>query len=192
MSLSSRAAGMSPGMRAFLLVDVVLVLALAVVAVLVVTGTLGGSDGPRDAAPDAAPGATATAPQPAATASPTADAEPTGVEAFATQTRNIACTMREGGVSCTIASKTFVPPGAETCSGTIGHVVEASADGVEVPCVDGPAPGPAAGDVPVLDYGSTSAVGGWTCSSATNGVTCVEDATGKGFRLARAELVEVG
>lgn len=192
MSLSSRAAGLSPGMRTFLLVDVVLVLALAVVAVLVVTGTLGGSAGPRDAAPDAAASSSATVAPPASTASPSPDAAPTGIEAFATQTRNIACTMREGGVTCTIASKTFVPPGAEACSGTIGHVVEASADGIEVPCVDGPAPGPAAEDVPVLEYGSTSAVGGWTCTSATNGVTCVDDATGAGFRLARAELVEVG
>jgi hypothetical protein len=188
VSLSSRAAGLSPGMKVFLLVDVVLVLALVVVAALVLTGTLSGGGGSTDSGSDVDPSVS----QPAATPTPSGSAAPTGVESFATQSRNIACTMRDDGVTCTIASTTFVPPGAESCSGTMGHVVEATADGVEVPCVDGPAPGPAAEDVPVLDYGLTSTVGGWTCTSATNGVTCVEDATGAGFRLARAELVEVG
>lgn len=182
-------AGLSRGMRAFLLVDLVLVLALVVVAAVVLSGALRGT-GPGDAGSDVDPAPSASASGQASTPTPTATGA--GLASFTTQLRNIACTMSDDGVTCTIADKTFVPPGAEACTGTIGHVVVAGAEGVDTPCVDGPAPAKAAPDVPVLEYGSTSTVGGWTCTSATNGVTCVEDATGTGFRLARAELVAIG
>ncbi|MBN9327670.1 MAG: hypothetical protein J0I87_12260, partial [Cellulomonas sp.] len=49
------------------------------------------------------------------------------------------------------------------------------------------APGPAGADVPALPYGSSSTLGGRTCTSATDGVTCT-DARGVGFRLARESL----
>ena len=39
----------------------------------------------------------------------------------------------------------------------------------------------------MLFYGSTSTVGRYTCTSATNGVTCT-DPNGVGFRLAREAL----
>ncbi|MBB2924939.1 hypothetical protein [Cellulomonas cellasea] len=189
MGLSSRMAGLSRGMRAFLLVDLVLVLALVVVAAVVLSGALR-STGPRDTGSDVDPAPSASLSGQASTPTPTATGA--GLASFTTQLRNIACTMSDEGVTCTIADKTFVPPGAEACTGTIGHVVVAGAEGVDTPCVDGPAPAKAAPDVPVLEYGSTSTVGGWTCTSATNGVTCVEDASGTGFRLARAELVAIG
>ncbi|GEA88444.1 DUF6636 domain-containing protein [Cellulomonas cellasea] len=185
MGLSSRMAGLSRGMRAFLLVDLVLVLALVVVAAVVLSGVLRGT-GPRDTGSDVDPAASA----PASEATPSA--APTGVETFASPTGNISCAMADDGVTCSIASITFAPPGAEACAaGTLGHTVVAGADGVELPCLDGPVPAVAADDVPRLEYGATSTVGGWTCTSATNGVTCVDE-SGTGFRLARAELVELG
>ena len=46
---------------------------------------------------------------------------------------------------------------------------------------------PAGEDVPTLPYGSSSTLGGRTCTSATDGVTCT-DARGVGFRLARESL----
>lgn len=182
-------------MRAFLIVDAVLVAVFLVVAALVVGGVLGGggSNGDGDSAAGtqqgSSPGAS-TGPSPEASAS--ASASGPAFESFATPTGNIACTMSADGVTCTIASFTYAAPGAEQCTGTIGHVVVAGSDGVSVPCVDGPAPVVAGADVPVLEYGFTSSVDGWTCTSGTNGVTCLEDASGTGFRLARAELVEVG
>ncbi|MGW6131312.1 hypothetical protein ACWFNE_14915 [Cellulomonas sp. NPDC055163] len=172
-------------MRVFLLVDLVLVLALVVVAAVVLSGVLR-STGPRDTGSDVDPAASASA------SAATPSAAPTGVETFASPTGNISCTMADDGVTCSIASITFAAPGAESCAaGTLGHVVVAGADGVELPCVDGPVPAVAADDVPRLEYGATSTVGAWTCTSATNGVTCV-DGAGAGFRLARAELVELG
>ena len=42
--------------------------------------------------------------------------------------------------------------------------------------------------MPVLPYGATSTVGQYTCTSATNGVTCAGP-RGVGFRLAREALV---
>jgi hypothetical protein len=69
----------------------------------------------------------------------------------------------------------------------VGHTVVLDATGVSVPCVQGAPPRVAGQDVAMLFYGSTSSVGTYTCTSATNGVTCVS-ARGVGFRLARESL----
>ena len=73
----------------------------------------------------------------------------------------------------------------------MGHVFEVGADGVHIPCADGPAPGPAPAGTAQLEYGRTSTVGGYSCASSTNGVRCVADATGKGFELARASYTQL-
>ena len=110
---------------------------------------------------------------------------------FALPSGNIACTMSDAGAKCTIASITFAPPTDAACTGTIGHVFEVGADGVRIPCVDGPAPGVAPAGTPQLEYGTSSTVGGYTCTSSTNGVRCVENATGRGFELARGKYAEL-
>jgi hypothetical protein len=174
-------------MTALVAVDAVLVALFLVVLLLAVTGGLssfvGSSAGEQSTGSSTGPSAS--------TGTPSAETPATGqaLEAFASPSGNIACTMSGDGVRCTIASITFTPPVDDACTGTIGHEVVLDASGVQVPCVDGPAPGVAADTVPVLDYGLTSSVGGYTCTSATDGVTCVQDASGTGFRLARAEYV---
>jgi hypothetical protein len=96
--------------------------------------------------------------------------------------------MADEAVTCTIASITFTPPEPpEACDGVLGHTVVLDADGVDVPCLDPPAPAVAGDDVATLFYGAESTVGPYTCRSATNGVTCT-DASGAGFRLQRAAL----
>ena len=139
-------------------------------------------------------GTTAAPPQASGTGSQSAGATPSpsstpGPPRFQLPSGNIACTMTADAVTCTIANKTFTTPPAASCTGgTVGHTVVLDAHGVSVPCVTGAAPGLAGGDVPVLPYGATSTVGQYTCTSATNGVTCTGP-RGVGFRLAREALV---
>lgn len=176
-------ARLSRGVKIFLVVDLVLVLGLVVAAVVVLGG---GSDEP---APTAGSGSTQSAAATPPAAGATDGATSSEPQSFASPTGNISCTMSVDGVTCSIAHTTVAPPVVEGCTGTTGHVVMLNtADGVTTPCVDGPAPVAASADTPVLQYGSEQTVGPYTCSSASNGMTCVVDETGTGFRVATAEL----
>lgn len=172
------------GVKIFLVVDLVLVLGLVVAAVVVLGGR---SDEPASAAGSGSTQSAGATPGSAAGA--TGGATSSTPQSFASPTGNISCTMSVDGVTCSIAHTTVAPPVVEGCTGTTGHVVMLNtADGVSTPCVDGPAPVAASADTPVLQYGSEQTVGPYTCSSASNGMTCVVDETGTGFRLATAEL----
>ncbi|KQY44526.1 hypothetical protein [Cellulomonas sp. Root137] len=167
--------------RLFVIVDVVLVVLVIVLAIVFFSGGGGGGD----ASDGGAPGATASS-TPSDSSSATS-AEPL---AFASPTGNIACTMSVDGVTCTIASYTYAPPVVAGCTEVTGHVLVLNADGVAFSCVDGPPPAVAGDDVPVLEYGSSTSVGDYTCRSATDGVQCI-DASGAGFQLARASWSEL-
>lgn len=161
--------------RTWLVVDVLLVIVLLVLVVVV---TSGGSPTARASAPSVTPSTSA----PGAAAESAAVRLPSG---------NIACTLSDDGVTCTIASITYDPPAVAGCTGETGHVIVLNDEGVAFTCETGPAPTVAGVDVRTLAYGSDVTVGDYTCTSATNGVTCV-DGDGKGFRLARAKWTEVG
>ena len=169
-----------PWVPTLVALDAVLVAAVLLVVLLVVVrpGGSGSPAPPGGSGTVGVPGSAAPGPSPTPTPGPPRFRLPSG---------NIACEMTTAGVTCTIASATFTPPPAEGCTGTAGHTVVLDSGGVSVPCVDGPAPTVAGDDVPMLFYGATSTVGRYTCTSATNGVTCT-DANGVGFRLARASL----
>ncbi len=189
-------AGISRGLKVFLAVDLVLVLALVVAAVVVLSRgdaddtadrtPTGSVSGPSSPASGSSTGASAGASSPAVADPGTAVAD--GPASFASPSGNIACTMSADGATCTIANFTYAPPTVAGCTGTVGHVIVLNADGVAAQCVDGPAPAVAPAETPVLEYGHSSTVGPYTCTSATDGVTCVETASGTGFRLARASL----
>lgn len=158
--------------RALGLLDLVLVMALVVAAVAYLT-----NDGRPAAAPTGDVSAVAQSPTP--TAAPTADT------AFASPSGNIGCVMTVDGVTCSIAHITYKKPKVEGCSGTTGHVITLGAQGAAWACVDGKKPSVASPGTPVLQYGSTRTVGDYTCTSATDGMTCT-DGGGAGFRLATA------
>lgn len=162
--------------------DAVLVAAVLVLVLLVVVRP-GGPGNPT------LPGGTGTAGASVpAGAAPGPTPTPTpGPPRFRLPSDNIACTMTADSVTCTIVSATFTPPPVQGCTGSVGHTVVLDGTGVSVPCVAGPAPTPAGSSVPMLFYGSTSTVGRYTCTSATDGVTCT-DPKGVGFRLAREAL----
>ncbi|QCB94060.1 hypothetical protein [Cellulomonas shaoxiangyii] len=171
-------AGLTPGMKAFLAVDAVLVVLLVLLFVVVQRG---GDDG------DA--GAAAT-PTPSGTAAPAPEATPAEAVAFALPSGNIACDMSAGGVECRIASFTYAAPEVAGCEGATGNVVRLDAQGFAFVCVEGDPPATAGADVPVLEYGSQETAGEYTCRSGTDGVTC-SGAGGVGFRLARADWTEL-
>ncbi len=164
--------------RAMVVVDAVLVLVLLVLLVLYATG--GSSAGGGDAQVSTSP----TTSAPASTAGGAAPTE------FRLPSGNIACAMSDQGATCTIASYSYAPPVVAGCSGTTGYVIVLDADGVAFPCETGPTPQVAGDDVPTLEYGSTATAGDYTCTSATDGVTCT-NSQGVGFRLARASWTEL-
>ncbi|MBT0995645.1 hypothetical protein KIN34_15295 [Cellulomonas sp. DKR-3] len=162
--------------RTWVVIDAVLV---AVFLVLLVVTLVSGDDEPAD------PGAGPPSGSPTAVATRAGDATE-----FALPSGNIACTMAASGVTCTIASITYDPPAVAGCTGDTGHVLVLNDDGFAFDCVNGAAPSVAGDDVPVLEYGSSATAGGYTCTSATDGVTCTDDA-GVGFKLARASWEEL-
>lgn len=163
--------------RILVAVDAVLVGALVIA--LVVTGVNRGSRSGTAATTGSSVGGSASA-APSGSAS-------SGPAHFRLPSGNIACTLTADSATCTIANATFTVPPVAGCTGSVGHTVVLDAHGVATPCETGPAPGPAGEDVPTLPYGSSSTLGGRTCTSATDGVTCT-DARGVGFRLARESL----
>ncbi|MFF1531373.1 DUF6636 domain-containing protein [Cellulomonas sp. NPDC058312] len=181
-------AGLSRGVKIFLAVDVVLVLALVVAAIVV----LGGGDDDRTAdGAGAGPAPVASGSStPGGGSTPGDDATAAGdARSFASPSGNIACTMSADGVTCTIANKQFDVPAAEGCTGTTGHVIVLNeSDGVTTPCVEGAPPTVASADTPVLDYGRSQELGPYTCTSGTDGMSCVVAETGTGFRVATAAL----
>ncbi|UCN13502.1 hypothetical protein LFM56_11310 [Cellulomonas iranensis] len=167
-------AGLSPAMKAFLLVDALLVVLLVVVLAVTLPGRGGGGRDDAGAA-DAS-----------ASASPTPAAAADRPVTFALPSGNIECEMSTSGVVCTIGTFTYAPPQVTGCDAGAGHVVRLDADGFAFQCEDDGVPD--LGTPVELAYGATQAVGGYTCSSGTDGVTCT-DAAGVGFRLARAQWV---
>lgn len=179
-------AGLSRGLKIFLVVDLVLIVVLGVTAILLLGG---GDPGPEATATTSAastPASSAPATAPAADDAATSDTE----QRFASPTGNIVCDLTADGATCTIANTTVEPPQIDGCTGAgTGHVITLTGDGVDVPCTD-QVPGAAGGDVDVLEYGTSQSVGDYTCTSGSNGMSCV-DTTGVGFRIATAERVEL-
>jgi len=165
--------------RALVVADAVLVLTFLVLLVLYVAG--GASGGAGDAHVSTSPTASTSASAPGGAAGPTEFRLPSG---------NIACAMADQGVTCTIASYTYAQPVVAGCTGTTGHVLVLDADGVAFTCETGPTPQVAGDDVTTLEYGSSATAGDYTCTSATDGVTCT-NSQGVGFRLARASWTEL-
>lgn len=187
-------ASLGRGVKVFLAIDAVLVIGLIVAAVLVLSGGIddtAGDGGPTDvgAGTSASPGSGVSDGATDGATDRSTDATSIEAQSFASPTGNISCTMSVDGVTCSIARITFAPPAVEGCTGSTGHVIVLNtSDGVTTPCVEGPDPAVASADTLVLEYGRTQTVGPYTCTSASNGMSCVVDETGAGFRVATAEL----
>lgn len=182
---------LSPGLTTFLVVDVILVLTFLVLLAMSLAN--GPTDRDAAATPPADPTASDTSsgePEPETSPDQSAPPEPEQNEAltdFVLPSGNIYCSMTETTATCTILSFSYEPPPLpEGCTGTVGAVLEITADGAPTfPCVTEPPTGPAPG-TPELAYGEGSTIGQTTCLSSRNGVFCRDNPSGRGFSVARA------
>ncbi|MCU1433246.1 MAG: hypothetical protein JWP95_2351 [Actinotalea sp.] len=176
-----RRRALSPGMRTFLVIDVILVLTFLVVGAMrladrpsaIETTDAGQTQGEPETEPDQSP--------------PAEPEQAEEVAAFQMPSGNIFCEMTETSAECTILSFSYSPPAPpEGCAGTVGNVLRVAA-GEEgtMPCVESPPTAPPE-SMPVLEYGEASTVGEMTCQSNQNGVYCQHDRTRNGFSVARA------
>ncbi|PUB32144.1 hypothetical protein C8K30_101664 [Promicromonospora sp. AC04] len=175
---------LSPGWIAFIALDVLLVVAAIVFAI----NLLGSPNG-----------ATGGNPSASAEQSTEPDAEEgletnggADVETFAAPSLNITCTISADAATCGIAELDREPAPDASCGGASGYVAKVDPSGnVTQPCVaKQDQPKKAAGDTAILQYNETKKAYGFTCSSADTGMTCVADATGSGFSIARAGIGE--
>lgn len=185
------------GWITFIAVDVILIVAVLIVAIVLFAGNRRGSD-PSVATGPTSSSAPTDQESPEPTESEPTDPEPTDPEATDSETTstadeattvaspsgNIVCTIIEDSASCSIADLAKEPEKDESCDGTVGYVYSVTTSGVETPCV-GERPAKAGSDVAVLDYGQTVTAFGFTCSSAETGMGC-SNGSGNGFVLARA------
>lgn len=106
------------------------------------------------------------------------------VTAFALPSGNIVCSIDAERARCTIEAHEFEAPEkpADCQMESWGSVVVANDDGAGFSCQEAEAPA----DPQVLEYGESVQAHGMTCSSSESGVTCVSDATQRGFSLSRA------
>ena len=187
---------LGPGLIAFIVIDVILVVGVAIAAVVLLGGGSGApGESPTTPVAGTTTSASPTTPVPGATtgASPSAPVmsadRPGGTDQrFATPSGNIVCDITADGARCGIASLAQKPAPVDGCDGSVGFVYVVDASGkVDVPCVPKKdLPKKAGKDVNVLGYGQKSAAYGFTCTSEESGMSCVDDVTGTGFSLARA------
>ena len=177
---------LSPRMIAFIAADAVLVAGFLVFLVVFLAGSFGGQadDAGTEGTAVGTPSSSGTAPGPSSPGS--SGAAGAQAEIFALPSGNIACEITADAATCTIANTSAAPPPDANCTGSIGHELTVTAKGAEMPCVQGALPGVAAKDTKVLDYGQSTTVGAFTCTSSSTGVTCKHDPTGMGFQLAKA------
>lgn len=175
---------LGPAMTTFVVIDAILVVTFLILVIMLKPYAAGGGSpatGSSSIAAEETPETTAP------TEEETAVAE---LATFQLPSGNIWCEMTTTSATCTILRYTYTPPEApDGCDGTVGNVLQVTADAAaSMVCVVGdPASVPA--NAPVLDYGEASTVGQMTCHSSENGVTCLHNATGNGFSVARAGYV---
>lgn len=158
-----------------------------------------GGDGPaeREAAATTPPPVSAPATDPApggaaprATAAPSAS-EPAprvstaaGTTTFRSPTGRIACLVEGDYARCDVSEATYaLPPEPPGCADAdFGRTVELTTEGAGLSCVTDTVGDP---DAATLAYGTGVRVGSVTCVSRETGVTCTDEGTGSGFRIAR-------
>jgi hypothetical protein len=104
---------------------------------------------------------------------------------FASPTRNISCAIAPDAARCEIAHIMYATPTLEGCAGDVGHEIEVTPDGARWVCRTDAPPDPPTSDIADLPWGKSVSADGYTCTSEHDGVTCVYDAAGHSFSLAR-------
>ncbi|MDX6669372.1 MAG: hypothetical protein QOK04_2752 [Solirubrobacteraceae bacterium] len=105
---------------------------------------------------------------------------------FRSPTGNIGCVIAEGIARCDIRDRSWSPPPRpRSCNGNTGYgqgLIVGTTGRAHFVCAGDTALNPNGRAVP---YGRDSRVPGFTCHSATDGITCRSTRTGRGFFLNR-------
>lgn len=183
---------LSPGWIAFIVLDVILVVAAIVFAVQLMsddgepTNIVGSNPDTSASAPVDDGEDAAESPEPTFETGLELDAP--GAEVFASPSGNITCTVTAAAATCGIVELES-PPAPGDCEGVEGHIVALDEDGTfGLPCVakkDKPKSGK---DLKIMEYDESLAAHGFTCVSRNTGMSCTHDATGSGFTIARAGI----
>jgi hypothetical protein len=101
---------------------------------------------------------------------------------FRSPSGNIGCVMTSGGVRCDIAHRSWKPPRRpRSCPLDYGQGITVGRTGhAGFVCAGDTALDPTG---PVLAYGRSLTLSGFTCQSTTAGMTCRRASTGHGFFL---------
>lgn len=171
-----------------IVIDVVLI---GVLIYLLATQPKGPDEQPSETSTSAAAEAGATDGESAEASSTQAVTVPEGaldIAEFATPTGNIWCTIGDDAATCQIATIEYEPPSIPNCEGNdlAGKVLRVSGATAEYPCPDGPIAGADPKDRDVLEYGQTTHVGEYMCTSTEEGVSCTDIVTGASFSVRRA------
>jgi hypothetical protein len=107
-----------------------------------------------------------------------------GVPVFLTPSRNIGCAIGAGQARCDIAKHVYRdPPKPAGCHGDYGQSIAVTAHGIaSFLCVTDTVRNPGA---PVLDYGTSTVVGDFGCTSRQSGIRCYHLESDHGFWLSQ-------
>jgi hypothetical protein len=105
---------------------------------------------------------------------------------FRSPTGNIGCVIAEGIARCDIQNRNWSPPPRpRSCFGDTGYgqgLLVGTTGRAHFVCAGDTALNPSGSALP---YGRDSKVDGFTCHSASDGITCASNRTGRGFLLNR-------
>ncbi|MFN8160786.1 MAG: DUF6636 domain-containing protein [Solirubrobacterales bacterium] len=105
------------------------------------------------------------------------------LSSFKSPSGNIGCYLIGGTARCDIRERSWSPPPRPAnCPLDWGQGLEVGSSGSRVVCAGDTALDPSA---PVLAYGRSTAKGSIECVSATEGVTCTDNANWHGFFISR-------
>lgn len=107
--------------------------------------------------------------------------------AFVTPSGNIWCELSADSATCTIGGHEYDIPDQPDCEGHVGRVIQVTGAEATMPCVGQSPPTSATAAHAELDYGESTMVGDFLCSSEETGVTCRSMVDGHGFALAYAD-----
>lgn len=187
MPASSRRLG--PLEITLIVIDVVLI---GVLIFLIATQPAGPDEQPSETTSSTAAdgGATEeeTSAEPSSTQAVTVPEGALDLAEFATPSGNIWCTLSEDAATCQIGSIEYEPPSIPDCDDNdlAGKVLRVSGETADYPCPDGNIAGADPEDRDVLDYGQTTHVGDYMCTSTEEGVSCTDITTGASFSVRRA------
>lgn len=120
---------------------------------------------------------------PADKASPAPADAVLGMSLVETPSQNISCELHDDAVSCSIYARDYGDAGQEDCEDELFSITVGSGQ-PELACGQ-EFLGTADQSVMTLDYGGSVANDSFACSSAEDGMTCWNQWTGHGFKIAR-------